>query len=178
MTDPETRILAHLDQMRREFAAMLEAQALFAKRHEQTIAELNGINWRLNEVGRKLDAGLGHEEAERRFRARPSAGSDLARPSATAHGWMKALENAPEDKASGHWNYRLIERTDTNRTLFEVAEVYYDADGRPMGWCARMVTSESPEEVREVLAMMASAAEKPPLKESDFAPGDEDDDGA
>lgn len=67
------------------------------------------------------------------------------------------------------WNYRIIRKQDTYsdgavETFDAIAEVYYDSKSKPYGWCyATVGSNEGVDGLRSVLAMMASAFDKPIL---------------
>ena len=68
------------------------------------------------------------------------------------------------------WNYRIVKTTDdvTKEDSFEVCEVYYNHIGKPAGYCAATVGSETEEGLKEVLQMMSSALEKATIKSTEF----------
>ncbi|MBN8766900.1 MAG: hypothetical protein BGP20_04235 [Thiobacillus sp. 63-78] len=70
-----------------------------------------------------------------------------------------------------HWNYRLYREQFGDVTEITIREVYYDASGRPSGITERGVgpMGESPEELREDMAMMMSAFELPIITDADFS---------
>lgn len=68
------------------------------------------------------------------------------------------------------WNYRVMRYQDEIiGDSFGIHEVYYD-DGTPSTFTEKAVgvVADTTDELREVLAMMASAIEKPALEYSDF----------
>jgi hypothetical protein len=70
------------------------------------------------------------------------------------------------------WNYRIIRKQHTyndgepDEVYDQIAEVYYNSKGKPYGWCsAHPSSNEGVDGLRSVLAMMASAFDKPILAE-------------
>ncbi len=63
------------------------------------------------------------------------------------------------------WDYRIIRAEAGGESLFSIHEVYYSDKSRPM-WTASPapVIALSAEEIKEVLAMMQKAFERPILQ--------------
>ena len=68
------------------------------------------------------------------------------------------------------WNYRIIKTTNevTKEDYLEICEVYYNHIGKPAGYCAATVGSETEEGLKEVLQMMSFALEKAAIKSTEF----------
>ena len=66
------------------------------------------------------------------------------------------------------WNYRLVKDGPDDFSCLTVAEVYYNEDGEPDGWCDASVIGDDLKEAKEVLWMMFEAFDKPILEAKDF----------
>ena len=64
------------------------------------------------------------------------------------------------------WNYRVVNCEDETEgePWVEIREVFYDTMGKPMGHTTATVGSESLSEMKQVLAWMLLALDKPVLK--------------
>jgi hypothetical protein len=63
-----------------------------------------------------------------------------------------------------HWDYRVLRSEDPDGTaVYEIREVYYNADGFPDGHCSASALSEDRGGLLQVMAMMAEAIAKPTL---------------
>jgi len=68
------------------------------------------------------------------------------------------------------WNYRIVKTTDevTKEPTYEICEVYYNAIGKPTGFCSVKLLGDTIEELKSVLEMLGSAYEKPFIRSTDF----------
>ena len=68
------------------------------------------------------------------------------------------------------WNNRCVNLKSQNggEDWYCLQEVHYDMQGKPTGYAAPCLGSESMESLRDVWDMMAEAMELPPLQEEDF----------
>ena len=68
------------------------------------------------------------------------------------------------------WNYRIVNAKSENggEDWYCLREVCYDMQGKPTGYGAPCLGSESMETMRDVWDMMAEAMELPPMQEEDF----------
>lgn len=69
----------------------------------------------------------------------------------------------------GGWNHRVVRFVDSaGEDFFEVQEVYYNAAGKPNGYCDASVCGESMGILREELARFAKAIEQPVIDSTEF----------
>lgn len=69
------------------------------------------------------------------------------------------------------WNYRMVDCSESENggePWIMLCEVFYDDDGKPMGYSAPCVGSETVEGMKELLDMHAHALKHPVLKPEDF----------
>ena len=62
------------------------------------------------------------------------------------------------------WDYRLVKDGPDDFQCLTVAEVYYNEDGEPYGWCDASLIGDDIKEAKEVHRMMAEAFDKPILE--------------
>ena len=69
-----------------------------------------------------------------------------------------------------HWNYRMVDLSHENAgdPWVQLHEVFYNDDDSLMGYTEATVSSETVDGLRETLAKMLLALDKPVLKVSDF----------
>lgn len=89
--------------------------------------------------------------------------------------WMNSItRNILGEEVTVTWNYRLMQRIEGAGTNFEetviyIVEVYYDDDGKLIGWTnEKTVYGEDIAEIRQTLEWMALALDKPILIESEL----------
>ena len=76
------------------------------------------------------------------------------------------------------WNYRIVRfkdeqaLEDESEEYYEVKEVFYDADGKPVGYSDAVCGSDTYEGLFKCMSMMQSAHAKPVLDEFEFFRGD------
>lgn len=69
------------------------------------------------------------------------------------------------------WNYRVVQYETQGETLFTIGEVYYDAEGKPNGWCVGSLDAWTTlDDLKDSHALMAGAFEKPIVLERDLSP--------
>jgi hypothetical protein len=68
------------------------------------------------------------------------------------------------------WNHRILAHKDGDEVYFEIHEVYYDEDGKPISYTAdgANVGSESLDGIKRVLDKMKECVNKPILSADDF----------
>ena len=68
------------------------------------------------------------------------------------------------------WNYRIVntKSENGNEDWYCLQEVYYNAQGKPTGYCKPCLGSENMESFKDVWYMMAEAMELPPMQEGEF----------
>lgn len=76
------------------------------------------------------------------------------------------------------WNYRIVRfntegETDTYE-YYEVKEVFYDTDGKPVGYSDATLGADTYDGLFKVAGLMQSAHAKPVLNASDFGGKHED----
>lgn len=69
-----------------------------------------------------------------------------------------------------NWNYRLFDVSDQNGgdPYFTVREVYYGADGEPIGWSKATLGDETVEGCRKQLERMLEDIQQPVLRTDDM----------
>jgi hypothetical protein len=71
-----------------------------------------------------------------------------------------------------YWNNRVVKFVDViegeTEEFYEIKEVYYDENDKPCGYGGVCLGSESVESLREVLARLHEAIDKPVLNAKDF----------
>lgn len=70
-----------------------------------------------------------------------------------------------------YWNYRVVADGPADNRSFFIAEVYYDATDRYLGWVLPKPMGDSQNDLQADLEMMMEALEKPVIEMSDL-PGD------
>ena len=72
-----------------------------------------------------------------------------------------------------YWNHRVVRYQDpeTNADIYELAEVYYNEDGKVKGYGRPFLSGDTQEEIQELVDRLLRAAAKPPL---DVVEGTED----
>jgi len=83
----------------------------------------------------------------------------------------------------GYWNYRIVKQDaglSVNNVgelvpsaIYLMAEVYYNDDGTPTGWCEACPHGEDVYELRQDYKMMKEALSKPILDESEIGGSNE-----
>jgi hypothetical protein len=70
------------------------------------------------------------------------------------------IDSSDESEDISNWDYRLIRGEDG---LLTVGEVYYNSDGKPVGWIleAAIPESDNVEEIAKELKHMLDAIQKP-----------------
>jgi len=68
------------------------------------------------------------------------------------------------------WNYRVVKFTE-DEDYYEIKEVFYDADGKPVGYSDAVCGSDTYEGLFKCMSMMQSAHAKPVLEEEVFYGG-------
>ena len=71
------------------------------------------------------------------------------------------------------WNYRVIKFTGEEE-YYEIKEVFYNTDGKPVGYSDAVCGSDTYEGLFKCMSMMQSAHAKTVLDESEFFKGDSD----
>lgn len=67
------------------------------------------------------------------------------------------------------WNYRVVELEGAEgEKYYEVKEVFYTRDGKPVGYCDATVSGDSFDELVRVIGMMSKDVHKSVLREEDF----------
>ena len=67
------------------------------------------------------------------------------------------------------WNYRVVELEGAEGDkYYEVKEVFYNRDGKPVGYCDATVGGDSFDEIVRVIGMMSKDVHKSVLREEDF----------
>ena len=67
------------------------------------------------------------------------------------------------------WNYRVVELEGAEGgKYYEVKEVFYNRDGKPVGYCDATVIGDSFDEIVSVIGMMSKDVHKSVLREEDF----------
>jgi hypothetical protein len=67
------------------------------------------------------------------------------------------------------WNYRVVELEGAEGgKYYEVKEVFYNRDGKPVGYCDATVSGDSFDEIVSVIGMMSKDVHKSVLREEDF----------
>jgi hypothetical protein len=68
------------------------------------------------------------------------------------------------------WNHRILAHKDGDEMYFEIHEVYYDEDGKPISYTTdgANVGSESLDGIKWVLDKMKKCVNKPILSADDF----------
>jgi hypothetical protein len=70
------------------------------------------------------------------------------------------------------WNFRMVDATEENggEPFIQLAEVFYHADGSPMGYTwVNQFGAEDVEGMRQTLTWMTHALDKPVLQHGDFS---------
>ena len=72
-----------------------------------------------------------------------------------------------------YWNHRVVRypNTDTGQDIYELAEVYYDENGKVKGYGRPFLIGDTQEELQELADRLLRAVAKPPL---DVIEGTED----
>jgi hypothetical protein len=65
------------------------------------------------------------------------------------------------------WDYRVVKRTKNGQDWYGVYEVFYAENGDPEGY-GDCLDAESLDELREDVALMQRALDRPVLEEADF----------
>ena len=79
------------------------------------------------------------------------------------------------------WNYRIVRFKDTDfgegdyGNYYEVKEVFYNTDGKPVGYSDATLGADTYDGLFKVAGLMQSAHAKPVLDESEFFNGDSND---
>ena len=67
------------------------------------------------------------------------------------------------------WNYRVVEfESAEGEKYFEVKEVFYNRDGKPVGYSDAVVSGESYSELMQIINMIKRDVLRPVIKESEF----------
>jgi hypothetical protein len=69
------------------------------------------------------------------------------------------------------WNYRVVRFKDDleyTEEYYEIKEVFYDINGKPVGYSDAVCGSDTYEGLFECMSMMQSAHAKPVLDEAEF----------
>lgn len=70
------------------------------------------------------------------------------------------------EEVTVYWNHRAMARVEGEETNLYIEEVYYDADGKLIGWTEKgAIYGESVDELRQTLNWMLEALDKPVLDE-------------
>jgi hypothetical protein len=75
------------------------------------------------------------------------------------------------------WNYRIVRFKHSEfeeDEYYEVKEVFYDIDGKPVGYSDAILSADTYDGLFKVAGLMQSAHAKPVLNESDFGGKDDD----
>ena len=74
------------------------------------------------------------------------------------------------DRGGFTWNYRCVNLKSQNggEDWYCLQEVHYDTQGKPTGYAAPCLGSESIESMSNVWDMLCKAMELPPMQEEDF----------
>ena len=70
----------------------------------------------------------------------------------------------PEVDITGKWNLRRVDKTRTDDGVWEIMEVYYDGDARPVAACAFSVSQMEGANFTKIIGMLQAAQAKPVLK--------------
>lgn len=63
-----------------------------------------------------------------------------------------------------HWNIRVVKYSEDEETILEVAEVYYNIEGKPCGFHLARASSESIDELHDYTDKMKEALAYPILE--------------
>jgi len=72
------------------------------------------------------------------------------------------------------WNYRIVRFKDEpesyseTREYYEIKEVFYDTDGKPVGYSNATLSADTYDGLFKIAGMMQSAHAKPVLDEEEF----------
>jgi hypothetical protein len=74
------------------------------------------------------------------------------------------------------WNYRVVRFTEIvgDEEFYEIKEVFYDNNGKPVGYSDANCGADTYEGLFKCMSMMQSAHAKPVIDESEFFKGDKD----
>ena len=64
---------------------------------------------------------------------------------------------------TGQWNLRRVDKTRTKEEMWEIMEVYYDGDARPVAACAFSVSQMEGANFTKIIGMLQAAQAKPVL---------------
>jgi hypothetical protein len=68
-----------------------------------------------------------------------------------------------------HWNHRVVEMDNGDGDKwYQICEVHYDENDKPIGYCDTFVGSETLEGLRGEIARFSEAVAHPILKTEDF----------
>ena len=84
---------------------------------------------------------------------------------------MPSQTIATEDKPSMFWNHRVVDLTSENggEPWLEIQEVYYNAEGKPCGYCEPTIGGESIDEIQIQIQRFTECLAHPILNaETDF----------
>jgi hypothetical protein len=59
------------------------------------------------------------------------------------------------------WNVRVVKSTDNGESILQLAEVYYNTLGKPMGYCKASAVGESVDELHTYVDWMKEALAYP-----------------
>ena len=65
---------------------------------------------------------------------------------------------------TGKWNLRRVDKTRTKEEMWEIMEVYYDRDARPVAACAFSVSQMESANFTKIIGMLQAAQAKPVLR--------------
>ena len=69
------------------------------------------------------------------------------------------------------WNYRIVRFKDNlseSREYYEIKEVFYDTDGKPVGYSDALCGSDTYDGLFKTAGLIQSAHAKPVINEEDF----------
>ena len=68
-----------------------------------------------------------------------------------------------------HWNNRVVEFDDgQGDKYYEICEVYYDKNDKPIGYCDACFLSETKDGLKEIYERMREAFDLPVINENDL----------
>jgi hypothetical protein len=72
-----------------------------------------------------------------------------------------------------HWNIRLVQYSEDREAILEIAEVYYNIEGKPSGFCMARASGATVDELHEYVDRMKEALAYPVLQfNKDFSDWD------
>jgi len=63
-----------------------------------------------------------------------------------------------------HWNIRLVQYSEDDEVIIEIAEVYYNIEGKPCGFCVARPSGATVDELRDYVDRMMEACAYPILQ--------------